>query len=48
VKKFYKDGPMKIHPNICPFDWLPMEDKNYDICFTLAMPFLKKKLDNNN
>lgn len=44
VKKFYKDGPMKIHPNICPFECLPMDDKNYDICFTLAMPFLREKM----
>ena len=43
VKKFYKDGPMKAHPNICPFKCLPMEDKDYDICFTLAMPFLMAK-----
>ena len=44
VKGFYKDGPMKVHPNICPFEWLPMDDKNYDICFTLAMPFLREKM----
>lgn len=43
VKGFYKDGPMKVHPNICPFECLPMDDKNYDICFTLAMPFLREK-----
>ncbi len=43
VKGFYKDGPMKTHPNICPFEYLPMDDKNYDICFTLAMPFLIEK-----
>lgn len=43
VKNFYKNGPMKIHPNICPFECLPMDDKNYDICFTLAMPFLREK-----
>lgn len=43
VKKFYKDGPIKAHPNICPFECLPMDDKNYDICFTLAMPFLDEK-----
>ena len=44
VKGFYKDGPMKVHPNICPFECLPMDDKNYDICFTLAMPFLREKM----
>ena len=44
VKDFYKDGPMKVHPNICPFECLPMDDKNYDICFTLAMPFLREKM----
>ena len=44
IKGFYKDGPMKIHPNICPFECLPMDDKNYDICFTLAMPFLREKM----
>ena len=44
VKGFYKDGPMKVHPNICPFECLPMDDKNYDICFTLAMPFLREKI----
>lgn len=43
VKGFYKNGPMKVHPNICPFECLPMDDKNYDICFTLAMPFLSEK-----
>ncbi len=43
IKKFYKNGPIKIHPNICPFEHLPMDDKNYDICFTLAMPFLREK-----
>lgn len=43
VKNFYKNGPMKAHPNICPFAVLPMFDKNYDICFTLALPFLKEK-----
>ncbi len=43
VKNFYKNGPMKIHPNICPFECLPMDDKDYDICFTLAMPFLREK-----
>ena len=48
IKKFYKDGPMKIHPNICPFEWLPMDDKNYDICFTLAMPFLREKMKNKS
>jgi len=26
VKGFYKDGPMKVHPNICPFECLPMDD----------------------
>lgn len=46
VKGFYKDGPMKVHPNICPFRYLPADDKDYDICFTLAMPFLRKKADN--
>lgn len=45
VKKFYKEGPMKIHANITPFERLSLADKNYDICFTLAMPFLKRKLD---
>ena len=44
IKGFYKDGPMKVHPNICPFECLPMDDKNYDICFTLAMPFLREKM----
>ena len=44
VKGFYKDGPMKVHPNICPFECLPMDDKDYDICFTLAMPFLRDKM----
>lgn len=44
IKSFYKDGPMKVHPNICPFECLPMDDKNYDICFTLAMPFLREKM----
>ncbi len=44
VKGFYKDGPMKVHPSICPFECLPMDDKNYDICFTLAMPFLREKM----
>lgn len=44
VKGFYKDGPMKVHPNICPFECLPMDDKNYDICFALAMPFLREKM----
>lgn len=43
VKNFYKNGPMRAHPNICPFAVLPMFDKNYDICFTLALPFLKEK-----
>lgn len=43
VKNFYKNGPMKAHPNICPFAVLPMDDKNYDICFTLALPFLMEK-----
>lgn len=43
VKNFYKNGPMKAHPNICPFAVLPMFDKNYDICFTLALPFLMEK-----
>lgn len=49
VKKYYSDGPLKIHPNICPYDkvFLPDCDKNYDICFTLALPFLKEKFDNN-
>lgn len=47
VKDFYKDGPMKVHPNICPFECLPMDDKNYDICFTLAMPFLREKMKKN-
>jgi len=46
VKGFYKDGPMKVHPNICPFRHLPADDKDYDICFSLAMPFLRKKADN--
>jgi len=45
IKNFYKDGPMRIHPNITPFEWLPIEDKDYDVCFTLALPFLKRKLD---
>lgn len=48
VKGFYKDGPMKVHPNICPFECLPMDDKNYDICFTLAMPFLREKMKKAN
>lgn len=46
IKGFYKDGPMKVHPNLCPFECLPMDDKNYDICFTLAMPFLREKAKN--
>lgn len=46
VKKFYSDGPQKIHPNICPYEdtFLPERDKEYDICFTLAMPFLREKM----
>ena len=49
VKKDESDGPLKSHPNICPYDkvFLPDCDKNYDICFTLALPFLKEKFDNN-
>lgn len=45
IKKYYKDGPQKIHPNICPYDdiFLPNSDKEYDICFTLALPFFKNK-----
>ncbi len=48
LKGFYKDGPMKVHPNICPFECLPMDDKNYDICFALAMPFLREKMKKAN
>lgn len=48
VKGFYKDGPMKVHPNICPFEYLSMDDKNYDVCFTLAMPFLREKRKKEN
>ena len=49
VKKYYSDGPQKIHPNICPYDdtFLPDSDKEYDICFTLALPFLKSKFEQN-
>lgn len=49
VKKYYSGGPQKIHPNICPYDdtFLPNSDKEYDICFTLALPYLKHKFEQN-